>query len=326
MVPAFWSMSRFEDFIDQCNLIDLGLTGYPFTWRNNREGEGHIQERLDRAPATPSWRTRYANAKVEHVDAVGSDHNVLLLHLNPGDLQRKPFFRFDARWVQEEELAAIIEKAWTTPTPGSRFFSVNKRIKECRCSMINWKKRKRFNSERNITELKDNIKSGQFERQQREPNAVCKQARAAWKEYKMVSDLTGYRPSPSIEYQPRWLTSPVDHLKINVDGALNPHSSIGGVGLVARDGTGLVVGAAMTSFKGSLSSRVIEALGFRFALTTALEQNWSSIIVEGDALQRHGNYIDGVNVFSEDSKERFVVSHHLWFCYVGDGCCFKGVN
>lgn len=41
----------------------------------------------------------------------------------------------------------------------------------------------------------------------------------------------------------------------------------------------------MNDFEGSFSSRVIEALGFRFALTTTLEQNWSSIIVEGDALQ-----------------------------------------
>lgn len=55
----------------------------------------------------------------------------------------------------------------------------------------------------------------------------------------MVCDLTGYRPSPSLDYQPRWLTPPVDHLKINVDGALNSHNTIGGVGLVARDGTGL---------------------------------------------------------------------------------------
>lgn len=55
--------------------------------------------------------------------------------------------------------------------------------------------------------------------------------------------------------------------------------------MVARDVTGHVVGAAMTNFEGSLSPRVIEALAFRFALTAALEQNWSRIIVEGDALQ-----------------------------------------
>ncbi|KAI8561306.1 hypothetical protein RHMOL_Rhmol04G0328500 [Rhododendron molle] len=42
----------------------------------------------------------------------------------------------------------------------------------------------------------------------------------------------------------------------------------------------------MEIFKGPLSPRVIEALGFRFALlTTALRWGYSRIIVEGDALQ-----------------------------------------
>lgn len=41
----------------------------------------------------------------------------------------------------------------------------------------------------------------------------------------------------------------------------------------------------MVKIAGTLSPRVIEALGFRFALTTALEWNWPRIIVEGDALQ-----------------------------------------
>lgn len=39
----------------------------------------------------------------------------------------------------------------------------------------------------------------------------------------------------------------------------------------------------MDSFKGSYSLRVIEAMGFRYALEMTLSWNFSRIIVEGDS-------------------------------------------
>ncbi|KAH7847153.1 hypothetical protein Vadar_022585 [Vaccinium darrowii] len=140
LAPLYSTVRGFKDFIDQCHLLDLGFTGYPFTWRNNRDGEGQIQERLDRALASPSWRTRFSQATIEHVNAVGSDHSALILHLNPSEIHRWAPFRFDARWVQDEEVDSIVKTVWAKSVPGSRLFKVHHRIKECRCSLINWKK------------------------------------------------------------------------------------------------------------------------------------------------------------------------------------------
>ncbi|KAH7834369.1 hypothetical protein Vadar_015294 [Vaccinium darrowii] len=149
----------FNQFINQCHLLDLGFSGFPFTWRNNREGEGYIQERLDRALATPSWRTRFRHATVEHLHSVGSDHNALLLDLFPNEIQRRVPFRFDERWTKEEDFGPIIKQAWSVRTQGSHLFNVQHKIKECRTSIRNWKKRKRLNSERKITDLKARIQS-----------------------------------------------------------------------------------------------------------------------------------------------------------------------
>ncbi|KAH7862199.1 hypothetical protein Vadar_001358 [Vaccinium darrowii] len=157
LTPLHSTVRGFKDFIDQCQLLDLGFTGYPFTWRNNRDGEGQIQERLDRALASPFWRTKFSQATIEHVNAVGSDHSALILHLNPYEIHRRAPFRFDARWVQEEEVDSIVKTAWATSVPGSWLFKVHHRIEECRCSLLNWKKRKRDNSDKNITVLKENI-------------------------------------------------------------------------------------------------------------------------------------------------------------------------
>lgn len=42
-----------------------------------------------------------------------------------------------------------------------------------------------------------------------------------------------------------------------------------------------MLGAAMKSFKGSFSAQIIEAMGFRYALETALSWNYCQVIVEG---------------------------------------------
>ncbi|KAH7839758.1 hypothetical protein Vadar_008356 [Vaccinium darrowii] len=157
VVPAQWELKGFQNFISQCNLIDLGFSGFPFTWCNNRVGAECIQERLDRVLATPSWRLKFSQACVDHLNSVGSDHFALLLHLQPTDHQKRVPFRFDARWVQEEEMAPIIEQAWKLSIPGSKCFKVQQRIKGCRTSIQVWKRRKKLNSRQKIEELQQKI-------------------------------------------------------------------------------------------------------------------------------------------------------------------------
>ncbi|GLT45839.1 hypothetical protein SLA2020_196420 [Shorea laevis] len=46
------STCPFRSFINHFGMVDLGFTGNPFTWANNRQGHGSIKERLDRGMAT----------------------------------------------------------------------------------------------------------------------------------------------------------------------------------------------------------------------------------------------------------------------------------
>ncbi|KAH7864775.1 hypothetical protein Vadar_033674 [Vaccinium darrowii] len=161
--PVQSNLRGFQDFINECHLLDLGFSDYPFTWRNNREGEGFIQERLDRVLVSPSRRTRFSHARVEHLDAIGSDHSALLLHLHGTYSQFRAPFRFDARWAQEEDIGSVIQHAWNTQVQGSHFFNVHQKIKACRVSIQNWKKRKRLNSGQKIAELKQQVLSIQNE-------------------------------------------------------------------------------------------------------------------------------------------------------------------
>ncbi|KAG5521808.1 hypothetical protein RHGRI_034138 [Rhododendron griersonianum] len=154
--PA-WSLKGFQNFVNDCGLVDLGFSGYPFTWRNNRSGNNYVQERLDRVLATPSWCLLFAQASVTHLDTVGSDHNALHLKLRDHVRGFRVPFRFDARWVEDEDARNVVNQAWATPVQGSKSFMVYKKIQACRSSLTNWKRRKRDNSGKSIADLKTKI-------------------------------------------------------------------------------------------------------------------------------------------------------------------------
>ncbi|KAF7147859.1 hypothetical protein RHSIM_Rhsim03G0112800 [Rhododendron simsii] len=152
-----WSFRGFQKFIDDCGLVDLGFSGYPFTWRNNRSGDDYIQERLDRVLATPSWCLLFNQSSVTHLETVGSDHNALLVNLRAISARNRVPFRFDARWVNDDEVREIIRQSWASSIQGSRSFSVVKKIQTCRSSLTNWKRRKRADSGKVIEELKSKV-------------------------------------------------------------------------------------------------------------------------------------------------------------------------
>lgn len=61
------SRGGFRDCIDANGLIDIGFSGYAYTWTNRRIGKENIQERLDRCFANGEWRVRFPNAFVNHL-------------------------------------------------------------------------------------------------------------------------------------------------------------------------------------------------------------------------------------------------------------------
>lgn len=47
-----WLLRGFRETVDHCNLLDLPLTGYPFTWVRRKGKIDAIEEKLDRAMVT----------------------------------------------------------------------------------------------------------------------------------------------------------------------------------------------------------------------------------------------------------------------------------
>lgn len=69
----------FKNFIAEMEMGDLKYKGDPFTWANNREGEGFIQERLDRFFGSTEWMIQCETIEVRHIFRQTSDHSMLIL-------------------------------------------------------------------------------------------------------------------------------------------------------------------------------------------------------------------------------------------------------
>ena len=76
-------MLEFRNTLLHCGLVDLGFNGYRFTWRNGRGEEAFVEERLDRVVVTIEWSGMFSRAKVSHLSVSYSDHDPILLDMDP---------------------------------------------------------------------------------------------------------------------------------------------------------------------------------------------------------------------------------------------------
>ncbi|CAL8176297.1 unnamed protein product [Prunus armeniaca] len=65
---------HFIEWIDKNHLIDLGFSGFNFTWCNKRGEEEIIWKRLDRGLCNIDWRFLFPEAHLSHLPRVISDH------------------------------------------------------------------------------------------------------------------------------------------------------------------------------------------------------------------------------------------------------------
>ncbi|XP_057418501.1 uncharacterized protein LOC130712697 [Lotus japonicus] len=72
--------NKFAEVLGSCNLIDLGLVGGNFTWYRKHNNRIILSKRLDRALGDVDWRTEFADAFVEVLHRIHSDHCPLLIH------------------------------------------------------------------------------------------------------------------------------------------------------------------------------------------------------------------------------------------------------
>lgn len=157
------SFTNFRDFIRALGAAEIQYKGPNWTWANNRENEGFVEERLDRFLASPDWILQYHQATVTHVYMQSSDHTLLILEDKPHFHSPPRRFYFDKRFLDLPEAESVIDSAWNTSCQGTPMFQTCERIKLSRIGLLKLKGAHHLNSSRTIRDIKGKMEDMQKE-------------------------------------------------------------------------------------------------------------------------------------------------------------------
>lgn len=108
-----WLLSGFQEVCSDCNLIDMDLIGYPYTWERGKGSAEWVEVRLDRALISQSWNRLFPLASLENVEISASDHCPIWLKLGlRKHLQSSKRFRFENAWCREPICKQIVQDSW----------------------------------------------------------------------------------------------------------------------------------------------------------------------------------------------------------------------
>jgi hypothetical protein len=128
----------FKGFIDHFGLVDLGFSGNPFTWCNQRQGNDTIKERLDRGIANLSWIHVHPEFTLKHIPSSNSGHHPILLDTDhPSSNLPRPF-RFEEFWTKDPSCGAVVDAAWKNFVNGSPAHCLVKKQHRTKASLLRW--------------------------------------------------------------------------------------------------------------------------------------------------------------------------------------------
>ncbi|GER45713.1 non-ltr retroelement reverse transcriptase [Striga asiatica] len=117
----------FNAFISRMGMQELHQIGHRFTWGNDGEAEGFIEEKIDKIFASFDWLEDNQHTMVENFFKSASDHRLLLLSDNPQNSRVKGRrFYFDKSWLKREGIQ------------GTPMFQFYEKLKATRMALLKW--------------------------------------------------------------------------------------------------------------------------------------------------------------------------------------------
>ena len=104
-----WLIDGFQQTTLDCDLVDLDMVGYPFTWERGQGTSEWTEVRLDRVMVNQAWSRLSPNSKLTNLEFSSSDHYPLFLEiLRRQSLTPSRLFRFENSWLKEPLFFQIV--------------------------------------------------------------------------------------------------------------------------------------------------------------------------------------------------------------------------
>ncbi|GAU10318.1 hypothetical protein TSUD_418940, partial [Trifolium subterraneum] len=149
-----WLCNGFRTVVGDCDLTDIHLEGYPYTWIKSRGSSNVIEERLDRAMANLMWLMKYPDVRLLNLLASHSDHSPILLQSSPMVRNGTTYtFRFENMWLKEEDVEEVVVDGWGR----ERGVDITSRTTRCADKPQRWGRRKRMKFKQEVAECGDKM-------------------------------------------------------------------------------------------------------------------------------------------------------------------------
>ncbi|KAK8489353.1 hypothetical protein V6N11_082683, partial [Hibiscus sabdariffa] len=147
----------FLDFMDVADLFELPVRGGMFTWSNMRSNCDAIVEKLDKILVSNEWSLAYPKAIGVLEVAVASNHNPIIMLMEGLKKKRKRDFKFESRWLLEEDCHKNVNEAWTENLGCPGHLKLNSKLKKVRVKLKRWSGSKYGKSRQTIEGIKHRI-------------------------------------------------------------------------------------------------------------------------------------------------------------------------
>jgi hypothetical protein len=149
-----WLCEGFRSAVGDCDLTDIHLDEYPFTWIKSRGTPHVIEERLDRALANTNWLLLYPDVRLQNLLTSHSDHSPILLQSSVTNRNGRGYsFRFENIWLQEDDVNDVVEEGWN----GGWEVEITSRVAQCADKLQDWGRRKRMRFKQEVLECGDEL-------------------------------------------------------------------------------------------------------------------------------------------------------------------------
>ncbi|CAM8926233.1 unnamed protein product [Rhodiola kirilowii] len=150
---SLWQIEAFRRVIGDCGLVDLGYTGYPFTFSNRRQSIFETKARLDRVFVNKAWLDAGLEYQVKHLTATVSDHSPILLYPKASVTKGSDRnFRFEPMWLRHGNFMNIVADCWEGNRSASKTWK--EKLELCADALSLWNKREFGNVKKRVEKLK----------------------------------------------------------------------------------------------------------------------------------------------------------------------------